>query len=331
MTSHSTSKEGAFPFSRRSFLELSATIGAGLLLPPLAFGQEGRSGQNTSAPQASQYLSPVWLLHSVSRLSVGSRFVNASLKYVLSPDIRQLAPGNAYLTGAAMPFGLEDLAEELQRRVEAWKTGAQHYAEAQQLAVLIGAIVFRKMQPHLKQAYFPGEAGASGVPACQVYQDAFLLRTWLTKNQPFDRQSASQLHSLFRQMLPRAFTRFHTLMPDEGDGAAWVMNLARWRQQTDRYFGELSAALAEPVPEKAKRYVHGPDFYREGEWLMVQASPFNNVRQIGRETAGAMLQEARTGSICAGSVAAGYATVIAVSDYLSGKTEASAMREAIGA
>lgn len=330
MTSHSTFKEGAFPFSRRLFLELSATIGAGLLLPPLAFGQEARGGQNTSAPQASLYLSPVWLLHSVSRLSVGSRFVNASLKYVLRPDIRQLAPGNAYLTGAAMPFGLEALAEELQRRVEAWKTGAQHYAQAQQLAVLIGAVICRKIQTHLEAAQFPDEIGPSGVPASQVYQDAFILRTWLTNHSPFASPSAGQLHSLFRQMLPRAFTRFHTLMPDEGDGAAWVMNLARWRQQTDQYLGELAAAVVQPRSEKTARYVHQPGFIKDGEWILVKAAPFNNIRQISRREGEALLKASERGSICARSLAEGYAAVVAIGDYLSGKSAISDMQEAIG-
>lgn len=317
-------------FNRRVFLEWSAMLGAGMLLPSFASGAEGKSsGQANPTLSADHYLTPVWLLHSVSRLAVGSRFMHSSLKQVLNPDIRQIAPGNAFLTASAMPFTLEALAEELEKRLNTWKTGPQHFSEARQLAVLTGAIVYRKMQPYLERAHFPEEKAASGVAESQIYQDAFLIRTWLTTSDSFTNESARELHSLFRQMIPRAFTRFHTLMPDEGDGAGWISRIAKWRKQTDLYLSELAAAVAQPDEEKIKRYVEGPGFSKAGEWLLVQVGPFNNIRQIDRSQVDAMLQDAKGGSLCAQSLAAGYGAVIAVSDYLSGQINPAQLKESI--
>ena len=309
-------KENKIRHDRRDFIKASGLIASGLMFGQMAWARQPKA---TTFAQiaASQYYTPVFVMDKAAHLSLGSSFTQAGLKHCLTSDIHTILPGNAFRLGSVMPFDRKQLMPSLEKLKKNWNAGLQNQKSAQQLALLAGALCYQSAMPIIENAGAGTKSGTSEYAENQIYQDATLIRNYLSKGEVGGPQDSEAIHNLFRQMLTRTFIRFHTLKPDEADGGAWVMNMANWRKHTDEYYRQLAEAIAQPDPPKVKRHISDTRFFDGNDKILKKVSTFNRVSRISREEADELIKSAEDGSVCAKALATGYQTLIALNDYMS--------------
>ncbi|MGF1637234.1 MAG: hypothetical protein ACFCUU_09185, partial [Cyclobacteriaceae bacterium] len=182
---------------------------------------------------------------------------------------------------------------------------------------------------HLKDVNQFDAKSPSGNLECKVYQDATVINSNYSKRKPMGEKQAKDLQSLFREMPPRTFTRFHTMMPDDSDGAAWIMNTAKWRTQTDAYFGELAMAIAQPDAAKTKKYITDPNFLNGADTILKRVSSFAKVSEINPTQANGLVESGMKGSAMAKALASAYHTMIVVNDYFGGNVQLSELERTL--
>ncbi len=316
---------------RREFVQLAALVSAGAFMPFTALGQQRHgSGSNDSQavlpPAAHSYLTPVFLLGQASRLALGCGFFHPGLKHCLTADIRQIVPGNAFRVGAVVPFRKDKLLPVF---VKLWKSPKHDQALSQKLAITAGGLACQAAEAELEKAGNASETGASGIAEHKIYQDAALVRAYLTKGKNLAEADALALESLFRQMLPRTFTRFHTLMPDS-NGAAWIANSAAWRRQADLYFGELARAIAVPEPAKIEKHLTATGFFNGSDTILKETSTFTKISMLDKKNAHALADSGKQGSVCAKALAAAFHTLMALDRFAQGEIGPQDLDAALG-
>ena len=304
--------------NRRDFLKTSGLMASGLMFSQLAWARQPPA-ISFAQIAASQYYTPIFVMDQASHLSRGSSFLQAGLKHCLHSDIYTILPGNAFRLGSAMPFDKKELMPSLEKLKSSWNAGMQDQGTAQRLALLAGALCYKTAMPEIDQARETDNAEN------KIYQDAILIKSYLSKGEVYGPQDSEAIHNMFRQMLTRTFIRFHTLRPDEADGGAWVMNMANWRKHTDDYYRQLAEAIAQPNPAKLKQYINETHFFDGNDTILKKVSTFNRVARISREEADELISSAADASACAKALAAGYQTLIALNDYMSEKISSEEM------
>ncbi len=315
----SAASQSGTGFDRREFIKLSGILASGLLVSPMAFGKSHSYTQETDWPLASQnYITPVFILDAMTRLGIGSGFIQAGIKHCITPDITFIVPGNAFRLGALVPYGKKEILQALDKIKLTWGTGVQDQKTAQKLGLLAGALCYQSSMDALDKANKFTELSPSGNPENKIYQDAAVIRSYLTKGKPMAKKEQSDLKSLFREMVPRTFIRFHTVMPDDADGAGWVMKTAHWRKQSDLYFGELSRAIAQPDDAKVKKYLMDTDFMDGNDLMVKKISPFAKISDMNIKDARSLVNSTEEGSVLAKALAAGFNTLIDLNDFMAG-------------
>ncbi len=306
-------------YDRREFIKLSGILASVLMVSPMAFGKSHTFIQETDWPMAAQnYITPLFILDAIATLGNGSGFIQAGIKHAISPDITFIVPGNAFRLGAVVPYGKKEILQSLDKIKLTWAGGVQDQKTAQKLGLLAGALCYQSAMEALDKANRFSELSPSGNPENKVYQDAAVIRSYLTKGKPMGRKEQDDLKSLFREMVPRTFIRFHTIMPDDADGAAWVMNTARWRKQSDLYFEELSRAIARPEDVKVKKYLTDTNFIDGNDLMVKKISPFAKISEMNLKDARALVNSAENGSVLAKALAAGFNTLLDMNDFMTG-------------
>ncbi|MFP4293978.1 MAG: twin-arginine translocation signal domain-containing protein [Cyclobacteriaceae bacterium] len=307
-TIHHTTEDKS-GLNRRDFLKASGLMASGLMFSQLAWARQPQA-LSFAQVSASQYYTPVFVMDQAARLSLGSSFMQAGLKHSLNSDIYTILPGNAFRLGSAMPFEKKELMPALEKLKTSWNAGQQDQNSAQRLAVLAGALCYQTAMPEIDKANQTDNSES------KIYQDATLIGNYLSKGEVEGAQDSEAIHDLFRQMLTRTFIRFHTLMPDEADGGAWVMNLVNWRKNMDEYYRQLAEAIDSPNPSKVKQYISDTRFFDGNDTILKQVSPFERIANLSRNEADELVRSAADGSACAKALAAGYQTLITLSDYM---------------
>lgn len=320
--SNSTS---TFSSERRDFLKSSTLLVSAMILSSWSFVNSATPQTKATWPEmAYNFFTPLFVLQNTGRLALGSAFIHGGLKHCLTTDVRSILPGNSFMMGALMPFKGEDLLPVLETLKSDFNQGSMDQAMAQKMALIIGALCYQSAIKPLKNS----QSGA-GNPECQVYQDAEVIRNYFSKGVPFEQKDQANIKKLIGEMVPRTFIRFHTVMPDDDDGAAWVLNTARWREQTEGYIGELSGALVAPDPEKRKKYIQDLGFMSANDLILKKISVFAKVSEISRQQAERLVTTGQVGSVLARSVAASYGMVMDVNDYIGGKILRSELKSKI--
>jgi hypothetical protein len=309
---------------RRDFLRLTGLAASGIALSPWALGASSPVSTSTDWPEAAyNYITPIFLLHSTGRLALGSAFIHAGLKHSMSTDILTIVPGNSYRLGALVPFTRKELIPNLEKLKTAMHAGKSDQSMAQKLALILGAFCHQSAMEQLKTVNPFDAKSPSGNLECRVYQDAAVINHNYSKRKPMGEKETRELQSLFRQMSPRTFTRFHTIMPDDVDGAAWIMNTAKWRTQSDAYFGELASAIAQPDATKVKKYITDPNFLNGADTILKRVSSFAKVSEINPTQANGLVESGMKGSAMARALASAYHAVITINDFFGGTVQLS--------
>jgi len=316
--------------NRRDFMKLSGVMASGLMMSSSLWASSMMNKDAAGmAIHPTQYITPTILSNNAARLTLGSSFVSAGLKHCLTPNLHTITAGNAFTMGAQMPFDLGQLTDSLIKIKEKWSSGAQDEATAQRLAVLSGAITHKVIIEQLKPANVSSVTTPSGNEEHKIYQDAILINHYFTKGKSMNVDELPVLHSILRQMAPRTFVRFHTLMPDEADGRAWIMNIAAWRKQLEDYFAELSKAVAHPDPDKVKKYIKDVRYLDGGELILVKVATFTRIPTIDRKDAEEYIHHPSNTSASSKALASGYKSLINISDFLSGTMDKGKLKSEI--
>ena len=297
-------------------MKISALLASSMMLPNMGLANSHASKEDWPLT-AHNYLTPFLLMDCVSRLGQGSGFVQASLKHCISPDIRFIVPGNAFRLGGLVPFSQEKIMNALETFKGDWNSGQQHQAKAQQLALLAGALCHGAILGELKKADSFQQKSPSGNMEHRIYQDGTVIREYLTTGNPMDAEEEKDLKGLFREMIPRTFIRFHTIMPDDDDASGWVRQTAEWRGQTDLYFGELAAAIANPRADLLEKYIDNPTFFIGTEPIVQRVSYFAKISELNSKEADRLISGSEGGSVFGRALARGYEMLKELNDYLS--------------
>ena len=306
-------------FRRRDFIKSSALLVSAMAINPWTYGNSTSRNIDSVWPEtALNYLTPMFILQSTGRLARGSAFFHAGIKHSITTDVRSIVPGNSFHMGGLVPFSGLALLPALVKIKSDLNHGKLDQATSQKLALIIGALCYQSAMKQLESINRFDDKCLSGNPECQVYQDAMVLRSYYSKGKPMGVQNQEEIKSLIGQMIPRTFVRFHTVMPDDDDGAAWVMNTSKWRKQTEAWLGELAAAIAAPDSSKTRKYIEDTKFIDGNDLILKRISAFSKVSEINPEQANHLVEQGLKGSILSKSLARSYRSVMAVNDYIAG-------------
>ncbi len=299
-------------------MKIGALLASSMMLPNFGYTQK-QNGKEDLPLMAHNYLTPFLLMDCVSRLGQGSGFIQASLKHCISPDIRFIVPGNTFRLGGLAPFSRQEIMASLEDFKATWSSGAQDQAKSQQLALLAGSLCHGAMLDELKRADHFQDKSPSGNLEHRIYQDGKVIREYLTTGKEMGPEAEKELHGLFREIIPRTLIRFHTVMPDDEDAPGWVRNTAKWRNQTDLYFGELATAIANPDEGKLEKYIKGPSFFRGSEPIVQRVSYFAKISELSSKEADRLISASVDGSVFGKALAKGYQMLKDLNGYLSGE------------
>ena len=313
-------KHISYATDRRDFIKASALTGLGVLFSNYGFAHPFGQKAATNTLPVGFTITPIAMLDDATALTLQSDQVHQLIKdYLVSnlalekPGSNDPQPGNTARLAGVADFNQDHcvaLLEEARQNRDKIKEDEtlQHH-----LAFALGWLGYRTAQRHFGDAY---EQNDDGLPSEKgIYYDATLLQALSPNRQPV---KAEALDSLFLEMIPRILTRFHTLIPDYDDAPGWVIRLATWRDNTEKYFTQLAQAYADPDLAKVKKYVN--DFYNQQDPVI----------QLIRNQSGSVakaVRNAESQSQYAQAVAATYQDFHTASAFVEGEIEQEALKE----
>jgi len=316
--------------NRRAFMKNSGLLASSLMIPGSVWAGKSYGSEDIATEyNTTQYITPLILMNGATRLVIGSTFIHPSVKHCVNSSVNITTTGNAFYVGTQMPFGKDQLTDSLSDLKDKWDTGKVDEEYAKHLSLLSGALTYHRILDELADTNDFDEVAPSGNMENKIYQDACLINHYLTRGKEMGVDQIHSIQNTLREMLTRTFTRFHTLMPDEADGEAWIMNIIQWRKQLDQYFGELAEAIAAPDAQKEKKYIDEANFFKGGEYMLIKVSTFNKMVDIDRESAEEMINHETNTSHSAKAVAAAYSTLISINDFLTGNINRASFNTAL--
>lgn len=303
---------------RRDFLKLSALAGAGLFFPARLFAAAAAPG---AGPARVGPLTSIALTDDALRLVRHAAGVAPAFRESLAPEMNVFdpVPGNAAFFAGLMPASLGDVTALLQQVRLRWEADGAGDPLRSRLALVAGWFAHRAAGDVLGPVY----AGAADAETPAVYHDAAVLRA-RSEGTP-GTATAEETAALFKEMVPRTLTRFHTLIPDHDDAAGWVTRLHGWRlEHTDR-MERYASAYVQPDPDAQRRYVAQPNFYDADDPVLRVA------RRLRQEpaAAGAAVTDAdlQAGSLYGRALVQAVRHILAASAYFEGRLDEQGLQE----
>lgn len=228
------------------------------------------------------------------------------------------------------------LLEALRARFRAGQAGAH---DLRKLAFVIGWLSHRAADRQMKRIWrveIPGEKATGSPTDCSVYHDAFLLREHygLGARPPYvaaslaDRpECADAVEQLFQGMWQRMLIAMHTFIPDDEDVEAWLDRVLSRYQHLEVDLRRYAEAIANPDPEKVRRYLDEVNFYSPHDPIVDRA------RRLDRGDPGAPCELSRLADRDANAsrygqaLARGCRYILAASEFFLFRLEPEELRE----
>jgi hypothetical protein len=178
---------------------------------------------------------------------------------------------------------------------------------------------------------------------CSVYHDAFLFGELYAGDErgPYsaatfsrdlaplpaaERLDVARLRELFHTLMQQALVELHTFDPDEAHIETWLGRLFDLQQalyvDVDRY----ARAIAEPDPEKVRRYITEINFYDRTEPIIAAARDLQRGKEADVEAVRAAI-EAEAQSHYGQAVRKSCHYIAAANAFFGGDVTADALRE----
>ncbi|AHM60262.1 hypothetical protein D770_10025 [Flammeovirgaceae bacterium 311] len=293
---------------RRGFLKTSALISGGMFFMPASFWQ---SAFMAPAGPLGARLAPIAMADDVFGLVMGSMQMPADFRKALTTNLNEHLPGNTARLARNFPDAGGNAVALLKIGRESMESKDELGEE--KLGLALGAIAYNAVNNSLA-ACKSKQQGSK--PDAGVYLDAAVLKAMngMEPGQQLGGDSTA-LSSLFKEMVPRVLTRFHTLIPDDDDAQNWVLRVYSWRNEMDSYFDELAKAYMQPDQKKINGINSKSGFINTADALYREARSMHkdsNQNAVAIKTA---LEKAKGQSLYTKTLASGYSAIEAAAAF----------------
>ncbi len=205
---------------------------------------------------------------------------------------------------------------------EAWADGEPDETAQRKLAFTLGWLGHRAADRQFKPVFRAADPDCPRSPTdCSVYHDAFILRALYGagEREPYrgaiEARDVDALEDVLRALWQRALVAIHTFIPDEEDVHGWLERLFAARQRFRVDLRRYAEALADPDPQKVRRFIEEPGFYDAADLLIRLARSIEGGDPAEGIEVEDAIEAAASGSQYAGALARGLSYLRAASDY----------------
>jgi hypothetical protein len=209
------------------------------------------------------------VLDDCFRLAIGGELVREAF--------REVARGHRELArlASATRWGDRFTVPMLERLRREWPGRTPEAGLAPRLAYVLGWLCHRAADRQMKPVFRSADPGSKLDPTdCSVYHDAFIYKevylnapdspydSWAFGiDAPPEKGKWEVARDLFHTLLQQSLIELHTFIPDPEDGWGWVDRVETLRQRFRVDLERYARAVAEPDPEKVRRFIVEPKFY----------------------------------------------------------------------
>ncbi|MFW6310441.1 MAG: hypothetical protein ACOC1D_04995 [Prolixibacteraceae bacterium] len=299
---------------RRNFIKQGALGSAGILLGSSmaanAAGFFSRQGINNNGLGG---LVPVSVIEDTNLLLLRSGNFKEHAGFALASDLhtRPAAPGNKGRIASVLP--VQD--KKLLQLLRIIRDDKKLTNRVEKIAIAFGWICHNAAARHIKPVYGNNPA-AEEILEIQSYHDAQLIKE-ISGIKVSAKVNEEYIASLFNEMLPRAATRVHTLIP-ASDGPEWVNRITDWRVENKSYLENLAKIIVRPENSKKVKYVDSPNFYAPSDSVIFCCRNLQKAIDVKPAKIKKAVSEASTGSLYARALGEAYTNIANANEYLNG-------------
>ena len=279
---------------RRELLKMSALATASTLLPVAMFGTAGAT--LNAAASSGTGLTRVSACDDCLRLALVSKGIPGDFGQVLVRNWDVARIGN--------------VLQDTSRLTALLKTPATPATE-KQLAFALGALA------HLgvSQQLYPGKHSLN---ERMIYHDAALLRHFSggTIN-----ASSEDIVDLLATIDSRTYIRIHTFQPDVEQVDDWILRIVAWNEGKAEFRRRYAQAIAAPDAAKVRKYIEDENFYDPNDEIIQLAAALRRGDAESSIDIGTAHSDAKSQSLYARALAAGYGNLLAGADIYNGKSD----------
>jgi hypothetical protein len=305
--------------NRRNFFKQSALGSAGIILGgSMLNARDMFAAAKASLNTGIGGLVPVSIIEDANLLVMRITKFKGDADFALVSDLhtRPAAPGNKGRLASLLPVQDKKLMELLNNIKQ--KSDLKNRIE--KIAIANGWICNNATFKYLKPVY-GSNPSPDKIMDVQAYHDAQLL-TEISDLQITGEVKEEYLAALFNEVIPRASTRVHTLIPAE-DGHDWVNRMTDWRKMNKSYLDTLAELMVSPDLSKKQTYVNGPNFYDSSDALIMYCRSLQNTKNVKAEKIEKAVGQATNGSLYAQALAESITNIKAANDFLNGNMSGS--------
>ena len=212
------------------------------------------------------------------------------------------------------------------------------------LAFVLGWLCHRAADRQMKPVFRQAEPDRTQKPSeCSVYHEAFLFREIFCRD-PERLYTAATLETdlgalpaakildtaavreVFHTLMQQALIEIHTFSPDEDNIETWLDGLFGLQQDFYVDVERYAAAVAQPDPDKVRRFISEVNFYDREEPIILTARALQRGETLASEAVCAAIG-AGAQSHYAQALKMGCGYVLAASDFFEGRLSADELRE----
>ena len=168
---------------------------------------------------------------------------------------------------------------------------------------------------------YPGE---SGLTERMIYHDAALLQQFAGS---MVKASSETMDDLLAAVDSRNYIRIHTFEPEAENVDSWLLKMVEWSEGKADFRQRYARALATPDASKVRKYVTAENFYDPQDEIIQLADALRRGDAESIGSIAAARSAARSQSLYARSLAAGYGNLVAAAELHTGKINARRFRK----
>lgn len=150
------------------------------------------------------------------------------------------------------------------------------------LAFVLGWLCHRAADRQMKPVFRAADQKTGKSPTdCSIYHDVHVLKKvyGVDPESPYSESAAGAatpcpaeqweiMRDVFHTLLQQSLIELHTLVPDPEDAWGWIDRLRQRQQGFGVDITRYARALADPDPDKVKRYIEETHFYSEDDAMV---------------------------------------------------------------
>jgi len=311
--------------NRRSFIKQGAIGGTGIMIGGSFINTQSLFGASPmNLKNGIGGLVPVSLIEGANLLVLRAGVLKKPASFALTSDLhnRPAAPGNKGRIAGVLPVNDVRLVSLLKVLRDDKETS--NYVEKTALA--FGWICNNAIYNKVKNIYAEHE-NPDQILEVQLYHDAEMLKDILNVRNNSNLKE-EHLGAFFNEILPRATTRVHTMIPAD-DGQDWVNRMTNWRRLNTQYLNTLAKVIVEPESQKLETYVVNPNFYNAGDEIITMVRQLENAKNIKPADIEDAIADNNSNSIYARALADSYNNIIIAGKFLNEEASLDELEKAI--